>query len=865
MSTQSKLVRLGITSSVLLGAALFPQLAPALGMVEAGQNLGNLGILLGAIASVAGGNVANAIDAFQSGTEPGWVGLENEDLTGAVGKAIASVLILVADSKKPKSWSLQSQADARIHANLSRVANSAAENWLAYRREDYSALQEENIEAIITPALTEHFPKALLQVIKEDFAKDGRAYAALSLKLLTGLRAQLNSQAGSGIHPTLKTEILARVGELETGLTERVDETFQQISSQIESGFAEVCEQLGVVTTGIDQLLTGQAAIQDDLGEIKADVETLLAQAKQPTVTVSRSIPSNLPFSATANFIGRQDKLTDLNTSLRQENRLAICAVNGMGGIGKTELALQYALQFSDQYPGGLCWLSCREADIGIQLVTFGRSTLGLAIPEQGELAEQLTFCWNQWPTGDVLLIYDDVTDYSALQPYLPPANLTRFTALLTSRLRPNRVSGIEKIDLTVLSLPEALALLTALAGAERIEAEPELATQLCEWVGRLPLALELLGAYLAEYEDCSLSELWEELQAEKLNSEAFEALAGELRTPKGVVQTFELSWQALSPKAQELVVRLSLFASAPFSWEWVAAQLPEAGQSKAKKCRDRELMKRSLLQQSKKGLYELHPLLWEYLVTKQSAAAEIDQMKRDLGTVMVGIARQVPQTLTLADLAAAEAALPHLETVAANLSDWLVDEDLIWPFVALGRVYEGQSQFPEAEKWYGLCVKTCQKRLGDRHPDTAISYGNLAGVFESRGDNNEALPLRQNPRQKALEIHKEQLGDRHPDTASSYNNLAGLYSSMGRYEEALPLSQLALEIIKEQLGERHPDTATSYNNLAGLYYSMGRTEEALPLYQLALEIVQSVLGDDYPNTQTIRRNYEACRQQSRQ
>ena len=68
-----------------------------------------------------------------------------------------------------------------------------------------------------------------------------------------------------------------------------------------------------------------------------------------------------------------------------------------------------------------------------------------------------------------------------------------------------------------------------------------------------------------------------------------------------------------------------------------------------------------------------------------------------------------------------------------------------------------------------------------------------------------------------ALEISKEQLGDRHPDTATSYNNLAELYRSMGRYEEALPLYQLALEIFSNGLGENHPNTQTVMMN----YYQM--------------------------------------------
>ncbi|MBJ7901209.1 MAG: hypothetical protein GC158_15105 [Cyanobacteria bacterium RI_101] len=407
-----------------------------------------------------------------------------------MGKAIASVLALVADTTtvRPEGLTLGNP----VKANLRKVANAAAANWLAYlRREDYSALGEGNIAEIITPvlaenpsavllapedwknifvwlnlkaqpgggfsfppelyeevaqALTENFPKALLQVLKEDFAKDGKAYAALSLRLLTGLRTQLEVGNTSRIDPALKADILARVGELETGLRERVEATLREIATEIQSGFGEVCQRLGVVTTGIDQLLTGLGEIQDDLQDIKADVRTLLAQAQRETAPVAPAIPSNLPFSASSQFIGRREQLDELKARLQRENCLAICAVAGMGGVGKTELALQYALRFSADYPGGLCWLSCLGADLGIQLLSFGRNSLSLPIPEQGEMADQLAFCWNHWLAGNVLLIYDDVTDYSQLQPYLPPRNFHRFTALLTSRLQPNRASGIENL-----------------------------------------------------------------------------------------------------------------------------------------------------------------------------------------------------------------------------------------------------------------------------------------------------------------------------------------------------------------------------------------------------------------------------------
>lgn len=69
---------------------------------------------------------------------------------------------------------------------------------------------------------------------------------------------------------------------------------------------------------------------------------------------------------------------------------------------------------------GGLCWLQCRGADLVTQIVTYGRSLLGLVIPEELELPGQIAYCWQHWQEGTVLVIYDDVADYNAITPYLP-------------------------------------------------------------------------------------------------------------------------------------------------------------------------------------------------------------------------------------------------------------------------------------------------------------------------------------------------------------------------------------------------------------------------------------------------------------
>ncbi|NES46440.1 NB-ARC domain-containing protein, partial [Moorena sp. SIO2C4] len=176
----------------------------------------------------------------------------------------------------------------------------------------------------------------------------------------------------------------------------------------------------------------------------------------------------------TLHFVGRQDQLEQLHQELQQTDKLAICAIAGMGGVGKSELALQYALKNQHNYPGGLCWLSVRGADLGTQIVSFGRTELGLNIPDELEFNDQVRYCWRNWPEGTVLIVLDDIpsfgNDYKQrIQPYLPPAQ-SRFKVLVTSRQRPG--ASYRRIDLDVLSPEAALELLRTLVGTERIDNE---------------------------------------------------------------------------------------------------------------------------------------------------------------------------------------------------------------------------------------------------------------------------------------------------------------------------------------------------------------------------------------------------------
>jgi len=557
-------------------------------------------------------------------------------------------------------------------------------------------------------------------------------------------------------------------------------------------------------------------------------------------------IPQNLPRSGVIQFVGRDEALQELHEQLQQCDRLAVCAVAGMGGIGKTELALQYALshQQISTYPGGLCWIQAGEVAVGTQIVSFARVQLGLQLPDGLELSEQVAYCWGNWIAGEVLLVLDDVRDYQQVKPYLPPAE-SRFKVLITTKWQ-GLGESFKTLRLPVLTQDAAIALLISFVGQERIDQELDQAKHLCEKLGYLPLGLELVGRYLQRKADLSLAQMCQRLD---LKHRSLQNSYEQITARAGVEAAFELSWQELNEVAQQLGCLLSLFALAPISWSWVGQCLPDRDAEVLEDARDDALLNLSLLERPSKSTYQLHQLIREFLRGKLDQLAEADHLKEGFCQVMVATAQQIPHTPTRQDIATATPMIPHLAEAANVHQEWLNDEDLTWPFIGLGRFYSGQGAYEQALPWYESCVSAIRERLGEEHPDVATSLNNLALLYYFQGRYAEAEPLYL----QALELNKRLLDQEHPAVAQSLNNLALLYYSQGRYAEAEPLYLQALELWKRLLGTEHPVVATSLSNLAALYESQGRYAEAEPLYLQALELRKRLLGTEHPDvTQSL-------------
>ena len=406
---------------------------------------------------------------------------------------------------------------------------------------------------------------------------------------------------------------------------ERIEQKVLQINTGSSLGFQTLVNEGGTANVGIHLHGFDAAKLEQVL--------RLFWKSLQP-----KESPNNLPRSGVVKFVGRDTELEKLHAQLQKGELVAISAIAGMGGVGKTELAIQYAKAFKATYPAGICWLLAREMNIGTQIVGYSLVLLGVRVPDGSELPVQVRFCWRNWPEGNVLIVLDDVTNYPEVEPYLPPEN-PRFKILLTTRLKFG--PPVQTLPLGVLTPAKSLELLEALIGQERVALELKVAQSLCEWLGHLPLGLELVGRYLASIEDLSISEMLFRLQQKAKLRKAIEdeALDTEkdtwtLTAKRGVKAAFELSWEVLDERSQHLGKLLSLFALAPITWG-LAEQVkqkhcemfPENGEFVAEEFRiaRTQLLKFHLLQVAGQNAYQLHSLIREFFRNKLEGETDVE------------------------------------------------------------------------------------------------------------------------------------------------------------------------------------------------------------------------------------------------
>ncbi|MBI3373933.1 MAG: tetratricopeptide repeat protein [Betaproteobacteria bacterium] len=159
-----------------------------------------------------------------------------------------------------------------------------------------------------------------------------------------------------------------------------------------------------------------------------------------------------------------------------------------------------------------------------------------------------------------------------------------------------------------------------------------------------------------------------------------------------------------------------------------------------------------------------------------------------------------------------------------------------------LGRLYERQGRYSEAEPLVRRALRLIENALGPGHEAVANELTSLAGICWVQRRYAEAEKLYQ----RSLQIREKALGPDHPDVGTTLNNLALLYHVQGRYAEAEPLYRRTLLIREKVLGPNHPSVANGLDSIAVIYWLEGRYADAEPLYRRSLLIREKALGPDH-------------------
>jgi tetratricopeptide (TPR) repeat protein len=564
--------------------------------------------------------------------------------------------------------------------------------------------------------------------------------------------------------------------------------------------------------------------------------------------------PSNLPLPSIGTlFKGRDAFLDELRRRLgvpdagSRPTAIVNClAVHGLGGVGKTRAALEYAWRHADDYTA-LLFVSAPSPDELRANLAGLASVLGTTA-ETAAVEEQLAAVldWLDAHPGWLLIVDNVDTEEAADEVQRLLARLRAGHVLITSRIG-NWGTGVEPLDLGLLAPEDAVAfLLERTPHRRRADDDAGRAAAIAGQLDGLALALEQAGAYIDRLR-LTLAEYlgrWESKRPEVLRWHDPRLM----QYPASVAVTWETTFAQLGEAERRLLDVLSWLAPEPIPLLlFDAAPLVEAVPDPREALAD--LAGYSLVRFDAAGEAVLvHRLVQEITRGRVPAAArpEVLQLALDAVNAVAPVEAQDVRTWGVWTPLAA-----HAEAVSGHGDADGLAEPTGRLMNQLGLYWQARGQFAVAEPLYRRGLAILERSLGPDHPDVARVLGNLAVLLLATNRLVEAEPLLR----RALAILERSLGPDHPDVATTLGNLAGVLQATNRLVEAEPLYRRALAILERSLGPDHPDVATVLNNLAEVLRAINRPVEAEPLNRRALAIRERSLGPDHPDVATTLNN----------
>jgi len=594
--------------------------------------------------------------------------------------------------------------------------------------------------------------------------------------------------------------------------------------------------------------------------------------ADQPRFPGALPAVWNIPFRRNPHFTGRDGLITEMEEALAKGEVAALTqpqAITGLGGVGKTQLAVEYAYRHAADYDI-VWWVRSEEqVTMATDFASLGPE-LRPPIELIADLDRNVTAVKRRLEqTSRWLVIFDNAPDAGSVSETLPRSSTGH--VLITSRDQ-NWLSLARTFPVRTLERKDAVKFLLERTGQSDRNAANDLADEL----GDLPLALEQAGAYI-ETTGKTIADylrLFRSKQREMIKrgqpATGYEAT---------VATTWNISFQSLrkqSPAAADLLNLFAFFAPEAIRREWIVAgakHLPktlvavvEPIRSIFSRIRGTKYVPKTLAAAVKDELAfdEIAAAFRRYSLVEVSAEQNSFTVHRLVQAVM----RARMTDKESAKWAEAAARLLR-ETFPGGI---ILEQPAIWPLCGelrlhtlsvteqakafkvaneqtgyllnqLGLYLQVLARYAEAKGLIERALAIHEASFGPDHPNVATGFNNLAGVLQDLGDLAQARALYE----RALAIDEASYGPDHPNVATDFNNLAGVLKDLGYLDQARPLFERALAIDEAFYGPDHPNVARDVNNLAGVIYALGDLAQARKLFERALRIVEASFGSNHP------------------